>query len=1288
MGQQARQTGASGVRVLGPASAMQAGLLYESTLSGHARAHVEQIVVEMPAVPADRLGQIWQDLATRHQGLRLSLQADETGTLRLVEHLAPRVDLRQIAPPVDLAAFLRDDRAAGADPRSTPGWRVSLLDQGKGRQVMVWTIHHALIDLTGMQIVLQELFACLDGQALPPVQALPLADVVAALDAQDKTKARAFFRAMHADSSGFIPFLHGPRDATPRMAQMSHRLDAALSEALRANMADLGATPLNAVQAAWGLVLARWTGQAEACFGLVEAGRSLVPGSEGTVGCLISTLPLRIGFDPSQTLGSVVAGLRATTLSLRAHAHASAAEIRRWLGLSGQAEVFDTLVMYARGSLATRLSDSVRQVRLLEEGRSGATLAVYDGDEIEIVLEHDSTRLPEAKARAVLDHVTRLLHQMAGAGAATPLGALEMLGPQETEALHSLAHPVQEVRPDLPCLASRFEAVARTTPEGLALIDAADGQSLTYEDLDKRANALAWRIHRSGLGPEDLVALALPRGVDHVVALLAVLKSGAAFLPLDPEQPLSYLRGLCDRAGAKAVIAPQASALGQGGALHLVPDATRHDHPPPRPAPDAARLAYVLHTSGSTGTPKGVMGTCGALSAHADAVIAAYGLTPQDRVLHFAGLAFDVCLEEILPTLLCGARLILRDNRAGESVSGFLDLVARMRLSVLNLPASFWHVLVEEMKQRALGLPPSVRLVISGSERILPQALADWRRLAPGVGWINAYGPTEATISCTAWQDDGSALGAEVPIGRPLGHARVWLRAFDGTLAPLGGEGALWVGGAAVTRGYLGLPDQTARVFVETPLGRLYATGDQARWRGDGALEYLGRRDRQVKLRGHRIDLHQIESVLGGLPGVAQAHVTLENAGADGEGAARLLAWLVCDQGPDGADPDDLRRQAARHLPAYMLPLLIVVDRLSVGPNGKIRTAALPRPAIAGAGETAHALAGADALTRSLAKCMGLVLDIDAVAPDADFHDLGGDSLTAMRLASVIEAQTGKPVSAIDIRNHPTAQGLAQYLRGARQGPRLIVPIQPEGHLPPLFAVHVIGTNGDLFRPLAQALGPAQPVFGLSVGVPRNLDEINVKRSARAYFDELQRHHPQGPLSLIAVSMAAYFAFELAQLLRAAGREVRVLAVLDAMGPDGRPALQGWPKLRAHLRQLRGKGLGHLRAILAHRIEAFQVERERRDSAPDEVTGYNIVAANVRAVESYQPQPYDGRLTIFRADASFWDSPEAIASGLGWASVARGGFDLHDTPGTHLSILQPGQVETLAAHMARLVRQG
>jgi amino acid adenylation domain-containing protein len=1289
------------VKSQGAATAMQIGLLYESSLAGKPWVNLEQIVARLDTakITPDRLRLAWDAVALRHDALRTIFRANDGEGLQLETHETPdfSFETRALATGESLQAFLAQDRLRGADPTGFPNWRVTCLTGAESGPVMVWTIHHALVDGSGMETVLADLIDHLRA----PDKSPPVGENAALVDFADRVAqlpqdgCRAHFQKELANTPATARFFQPEGPSPERSARRFRRLDATLSAALRDVAKRCEATPVNVYQAAWALVLARWTGQSGAVLGLVDSGRGLISGYEQTAGCFITTLPLAVDFAAHSALGPILAALRQKTIALRNHAHTSLSDIRRWTNSAGTLPLFETILMYDRATLGQRLVargglSPFLDMHLHEEGAAAATLAIYDEPEALIELEFMPDRLPLDRADAAFDHLLRLLSSIAKSGPDTDLGTLAMLSAEETAELLALSRPAHEVTAALPCIATRFEAVARLRPDSIAVVDAASDQQMTFQTLDRCANFMAQQLISVGIGPGDVVALHVPRGLDFVISLLASLKAGAAFMPLSPDQPQSYLEDLVRSARCKAVIAPPSSSLRKLPLLHVLPQQVQQTQAPPRPQPDENRLAYVIHTSGSTGKPKGVMGLTGALSAHASAIHACYGLQESDRVLHFAGLGFDVALEEIIPSLLAGARVVLRDDSMAGAIPAFLSLVEQQAITVLNLPASFWHVLVDECVRSGQTLPASVRLMITGSERINPSLLQQWRALMPDLAWINGYGPTEATITATAFCLPALAPvpEGEVPIGRPLGHARAYLRAIDGSLAPRGAPGALWLGGAAVTGGYLDQPEATAAAFRADPWvlgGRVYDSGDLAEWSASGQLMFHGRKDRQVKLRGYRIDLHQIEDSLSALPEVRQVHVAID---AESGGTPRLLAWLVCHDGPSSTDLGLIRNAAARRLPAYMMPSLIAVGRLPVGPNGKIDTRDLPRPILGTTAEDAAETTPRDSLAATIAQCMAKVLDLDFLPTDANFFDAGGESLLALRLVSLIETRTGRGCRASDLNSHPTPASLAQMLREGAQGPRFIVPIQPKGTKPALFAVHVLGNGGELFRPLSAALGPDYPVFGLTVGMPKNLGEIDVQRTARVYFEELQRHHPTGPLSLCAVSMAAYFAFELAQLLREAGREVRVLAVLDAMGPDGRPALSGIHKLRAHLGQFRLKGLGHLRYIRDHRLQQLREMNEARRSDGQEINGYNLIAANVRAVETYVPLPYEGRLTIFRAAESFWDSLEAKESGLGWASVALGGMEIHDLPGDHLSILYRENVHALARHLTRLMDAG
>ena len=1442
---------------------LQLAMVYESTLAGRPWVNLEQVVVHLDdeVVDSAELTRAWNSVASVHEALRLSILwrkrvtpvqivRDSVAVQVTVEDWSLMTARRQSNA---MAQFLEDDRTRGVDLEGAPAWRVMLIRLGPRASVMIWTVHHAMVDGRSIALVLGQVFGGLPGRdmgAQGPVSESPVTEspgaqsirakgfsqYAAARAAIDPAAAEAFFCAQLAgfDQPNAIANPEDPDQPTEprRKVQIERRLDAALSRALatRADAAD--ATLANLVHAAWGLVLARWSGDAAAVFGVTRSGRHLTPGFAGTVGCLINTLPVKVKItaplgifavgapmsgaplpdvdaqvgasqvgepslgepsaglpmsgtamsgtavsgrplsgpplsgpplsgppmsgtgmsgaamsgpplsgagvsgmqmsgatptasDPSATLSSsappsdvtpgalaggaapridaVLADLRAGTLAMHAHEHAALTDIRRWCEVPGTLPLFETMVMFERESLTTTMRRAgpdwaTRRVTLLEEGAMPVTLAVYGDPEILLMLEHDPARVPATRASAMLAHMAEVLAAMAAASGTVPLAQLTMLPRSEEAALLALGRPDIRLPAALPCMASRFEAAARATPDAPALSIVGGAGPLSFAALDAAANGLADALHAEGAGPGAIVAICLERSPDFVVAMLAVLKTGAAFLPVDPSYPRAVRDHMLINSGARLMVAGPATSA-PAGLILVAPHRAPMALPPPRPAPDPDRLAYVIYTSGSTGVPKGVRVPMRAISAHASALSAAFALTAQDRVLQFASLSFDVAIEEVMPTLLAGAHLVMRDPAMAGSVPGFLAAIAGHGITVLNLPTAFWHMLVDEMARGSLALPPSVRLVIVGGEQISPRALATWARIAPAPRWLNGYGPTETTITCMLY--DPGALhacaaplpaGEDIPIGRPTAHARAYVLAADGSLAPQGAIGDLWIGGVAVSDGYIGQDAQTAAAFRPDRFageGHIYNTGDRARWRDDGQLAFLGRNDRQVKLRGFRIDLRQVERVLERDPSVGRALASVTNQGTP---AARLVAWVTGSNGMPPPDMAGLRAAAERHLPAHMLPALVAIGTFPGTPGGKIDMSALPAPDAVGSGPSRPG--DADATTLAICALMAETLGLPNVGPDDGFHDLGGHSLLAVQLIGRIEHVLGHRLGVGDLHRRPTPRALAATVNAAQTGPRYIIPIQPLGSKPPLFGVHVLGRNEEYYRPLAAELGPDQPLLGLSVGLLTQDTPIGVGDIARHYFDDIQRHHPQGPISLAAVSLGSYIAFELARLLTDAGRKVRLLALFDAEGPGGRSKIRGSARLMAHVRRARAEGLGYALHLVSNRLTDVRnkVEKARvrmasykGEAAP--MTIGTFVAANELAVLAYEAQPLPVPLTIFRAAADVFDSPESARNGLGWAPVAEAGFEVIDVAGDHLSILQPPNVKGLADHIARQMRK-
>lgn len=1287
---------------------LQLGMVYESALAGRPWVNLEQVVVHLDAetVEPEALRAAWAEVAARHEALRLSILWRKR--VVPVQVLRPSVDISLTVedwsglPPRGrdgmLAQYLEADREQGVDLEGAPAWRVMLAHLGPKQAVMVWTVHHAMVDGRSMAIVLDEVFALLAGRALPPAPEVGFLAYAAGLAAQDTQAAQAFFRAYLDGFDQPNPVVDDRGTQTvARKRQIERRLETTLTEALSERAEAAGATLGTVVQAAWGMVVARWTGRATAVFGATRAGRHIVPGTARSVGCLINTLPMKVQIRPPRPADDFLAEVRADTVALRAHEHAALTDIRRWCGLPGTVSLFDSMVMFERSTMQEGLRRlgphwAKRRVELHEEGALPLTLAAYGDPALLLVLEHDPAAVTAERAAAMLAHLAELLASWAKAGTTTPLSHLTMLPRSEEAALLALGRPDRRLPKAEPCLATRFAQAVAQAPDAPALSMVGSEEVLSYGAVMARVEGLAARLLEAGAGPGQIVAICLPRGPEFILSILAVLRAGAAFLPVDPSYPAPVIRHMLEDSATRLMIATETQEA-PDGVRRLCPTGTPAAVPLPEIGPaDGDRLAYVIYTSGSTGAPKGVKVPLRALAAHASAIGAEYGLGPRDRVLQFASLSFDVSIEEILPTLVSGAQLVLRDAEMATSVGRFLEDVARLGITVLNLPTAFWHVLVDEMARGGLVLPASVRLVIVGGEQISPRALATWQRLAPGPRWLNGYGPTETTITCTLHEPGPVTPGEDIAIGRPTAHARAYVLAPDGSLAPPGAVGELWIGGAAVSDGYIGHAAQMLDSFAPDRFhgeGRMYRTGDMAQWRPDGVLAFLGRRDRQVKLRGFRIDLRQVERVLEREPSVGRALAQVRGAGTPG---ARLVAWVAAADGQPLPDAAVVRAAIADQLPPHMQPAIVPVAAFPRTPGGKIDVAALPAPEAGSAIE--DPTPSDDPVVQKIATLMALTLGLDRVGDEDDFYDLGGHSLLAVQFIGRIEAELGHRLGVADLHRRPTPRALARALSLAQTGPSYIIPIQPEGRKPPLFGVHVLGRNEEHFRPLAEALGPDQPVYGLTVGLLAQDTPIGVRETAQAYAAEIQRHFPTGPVSLAAVSLASYVAYELAQQLIRAGREVRVIAMFDSAGPGGRSRLSGRARIRVHLRQLMRRGPSHLKGIVANRWAdliyrckklRLRLQTRKGDAAPMTVDSF-MVAAEL-AVQAYELHPIRRPLTIFRAEENIFDSPENARDGLGWSSVAAGGFEVIDVPGDHLSILQPPNVATLALHLTPLLAE-
>ena len=663
---------------------------------------------------------------------------------------------------------------------------------------------------------------------------------------------------------------------------------------------------------------------------------------------------------------------------------------------------------------------------LLEEGEAlGGTLSyrasLFEGATVVRMVEH-----------------FRVLLAAVAADPARRISELPLLAPAERERV-LVEWNRTAAEPPRGCVHELFAARAAAAPGAVALVAA--GEAVTYAELDARADHLARRLRRRGVGPEVRVGICLERSAELIVALLGVLKAGGVYVPLDPAYPAERLRFMLEDSGSRLVLTRREHrgalpAAGAAAVVELDAEAVAPEHGDSLPAAASTGPqggAYVIYTSGSTGTPKGVLATHGSLAGYALAAREFFELTPSDRVLQFASVSFDTSAEEIYPALLAGATLVLRDEEMLASAAKFLDRCGEWGITVLDLPTAYWHELASALERGEARLPGCVRLAVVGGERMLPERVAGWLRCVGGrAGLVNGYGPTETTIVATLGHVlAAEAEGAPVSIGRPVANVRTYVLEPSLEPAPAGVPGELWIGGAGVARGYLGRPEQTAAKFAPDPYSgepgaRMYRSGDRVRWRAGGELEYLGRMDGQVKIRGFRVEPGEVEAVVRTHEGVREAVVRVRE---DVPGDRRLVAYVVPSADPPSAA--ELREHARGRLPGHMVPsAFVLLEALPLTPSGKLDAGALPAPVwVSGADDDARPPTATEQL---LVDIWIEVIDLGVGGPRPrvgvhdNFFEMGGHSLLATQVVARVHQVFGVELPVRAVFEAPTVAALAE----------------------------------------------------------------------------------------------------------------------------------------------------------------------------------------------------------------------------------------------------------------------
>jgi amino acid adenylation domain-containing protein/non-ribosomal peptide synthase protein (TIGR01720 family) len=1084
-----------------PLSPMQEGMLFHSLYAPHSGFYLTQLICTMPEqLDVAAFEHAWRQLLDNYSILRSAvlwqdLQRPLQCVRRRVTIPIEQLDWSRLSTEEQhtrLESFLESDRERGLDLSQAPLMRLTILKLAEATSQFIWSFHHVLLDGWGMPRVLKHLFAFYEasrrGEVLQVERPRPYKDFIGWLEQQDVSEAETFWRqqlkgctaptALGIDYNGGV--------ATDDIAGYGKQVGSLTEEETRGLERvgqEQGVTMHTLIVGAWALLLSRYSGEGEVLIGTTSAGRSAgLTGIEEMVGLFINTLPLRVEVDERQGLSEWWAELQAKHLEVRRHEYTPLVRIQGWSEIARGLPLFESLLLFESNTLEASLGGAVpgtdqgdkgepggswaeREVRMVERTSYPLTITAVAGRQLNLRVLYERQRLSGGAVRRLLGHLQTILRSFAAAPERL-VGQVGVLSEGERERAIVEWNQTRTAARFEQCLHSFVEAQVERTPEAVAV--EFEGQSLSYEELNRRANRLAHHLSGLGVAPDQIVGVCAERSLELVVGLLGVLKAGGAYLPLDPELPRERVELMVSDAQVRVVLAQRKfrQVLPAGVAVVLLDgDEVKWADPGglaaseerdyqqwtgsiqtqnPEVGVGPHHLAYVIYTSGSTGRPKGTLTEHRAISNNLLWMQDQWPLTPADRLLQKSPFSFDVSVKEFFWPLLSGARLVVA-RPGGHRDPGYLkEVIGGRGVTVTHFVPTMLQAFLEEE-----GLAEecrSLRLVMCGAEA-LTVGLQERFCTRLGALLLHLYGPTEAAIAVTGWECERDRRRSQVPLGRPMANVQIYILDQRGEVVPVGVNGELHIGGVAVARGYLRRAEQTAEKFIPDQYGaeaggRLYRTGDVGRYLEDGKLEFVGRVDEQVKVRGYRIELGEIEAALRAHEGVKQS-VVVARASADAPDSAtgekRLVAYVVGQppaapgNGATELNVSELRAYLLQRLPAYMVPsAFVMLDRLPLSANGKVDRLSLPQP-----DQLRPLLAQSFIPPRSpyeeiLADMWAEILHVERVGAHDNFFELGGHSLLATRLVSRVRDSFHVEMPLLRMLfETPTVAGLAESIEKA-----------------------------------------------------------------------------------------------------------------------------------------------------------------------------------------------------------------------------------------------------------------
>lgn len=1221
------------------------------------------------------------------------------------------IDLRHLPESEQaekIEQWIRAEKARRFELRVPPMIRFCVFQRGEDLFQLTWTEHHAILDGWSVATMMSEFFQIYFGLIgavkthVPEPPKTRFRDFVALeRAASESPEARQFWTELVSGSVGTVlpSWRRATTDAGTSRKDCIVPLTAEITSAIKQFSKSISTPIKNILLAVHLRVLAFITGNPDVITGLVTNGRPEEADAERVLGLFLNTVPFRFVLknESWRSLVERVFDLEREILPFRRY---PLAEIQRH---AKNDHLFETAFNFTYFHVYQNVEqppgfEVINAVDFVETNftfQANFTLDVLSASELQLKLAYDPTALSPDQVASIGDYYLRAFDLLCRAPDDICISQ-SLLSPRERQQVLVGWNETDTDFARAECLHQLFEEQVQRTPEILAVENEAG--RLTYAELNRRSNQLARYLRRLGVGPEICVGLCVERSLEMMIGLIGILKTGGAYLPLDPDYPPDRVQYMVGDA-AIPVLLTQASLikrLPQSSATVLSLDSdwnliARENSEDLNVNVDGRNLIYVIYTSGSTGKPKGAMNTHAAVCNRLLWMQQEYGLNENDRVLQKTPISFDVSVWELFWPLLAGSRLVIAQPGGHKDPSYLGRVIAERKITTIHFVPS---MLAAFLHAGAAAACSSLQRIFCSGEALSPQLAAECLNQIPA-GLHNLYGPTEAAVDVTYWHCTRANVEEGVPIGQPIANLRLYVLDADLKPAPVGSTGDLYIGGKGLARGYYGKPALTAERFVPDPFhadgGRLYWTGDWARWRFDGKLEFLGRGDDQVKIRGLRIELGEIEVALLEHAQVQDGVVVVKTFAANDR---RLVAYITT--AGEEVSTDALREHLRRRLPEYMVPSAFVkLEHLPLTPSGKLDRRALPSPE-GGHEKTTSYVAPRSSIEKFLAALWGNVLGIENVSIKDNFFELGGHSLSALRIIAQIHSQLGRDLPVSAIFQNPTVERFAECLQENAAVQTSLVAIQPGGPAQPMFCVHPVGGNVFCYFPLSKYLGEEQPLYALQAA-GLNAGEVlssHIEEMAADYIKALREVQPRGPYFLTGWSFGGTVAFEMARQLQAQGEAETVLVMIDSRAP-------GWSELTADYDEqtlLRGfladfaaasgkqlfnspdrfqglSGEDLFSHVLAQAIaNGLLPEGTNQESM---LRLFRVYKNNLAVLKTYSPSAYAGKAVLLRAQES-----NAGDAALGWRPFVQQ-LEVHRVPGNHYSMMLAPHVKDLAEHLTR-----